>query len=256
MKKSVIAILAGLVSAATFAASPDDVVLAFSTKGTLENPDTYNDGTPVRNGEYYAVVWADTTEQARIDANGKAIGENHKVVLKAPLAKDGGCPSVVFRLPAEYVVDGTTIESLAATGTWSVYLLDTRRFATNEVGTITSEVASWGGNNAVVGYGLAGSADNLGSAAASGLVTADTQSAVPEDAPPLTISDITFVGDNVQITVTGSLSGLAYQLNSGDEPTKLDPPSDGKAKYGNTDGELLIITPKMPGAQFFQVNRK
>ena len=70
MKKSMIAIFAGLMSAATFAASPDDVVLAFSTRG----PDKYADNSPVVNGEYYAVVWmAEGVEAANvvIDSNGK-----------------------------------------------------------------------------------------------------------------------------------------------------------------------------------------
>ena len=253
MKKSMIAILAGLVSAATFAASPDDVVLAFSTPG----PDTYKDGTTVVDDEYYAVVWTRTGSTfAGIDANGKAIGEDSKVVLKAALAKDGKCPSVVFRLPADYMVDDSTIAALKGSGTWSVYLLDTRRFVADENGVITSELASVGGGNAVSDYGFAGFAENLGSAAASSAVAAATQSAVPAGASDLVISDIKFVGDNVQITVTGSLSGLAYELKSGDEPNALASPEDGKAQYGKTDGEMLIITPKMPGAQFFQVNRK
>ena len=55
----------------------------------------------------------------------------------------------------------------------------------------------------------------------------------------------------------GTEAGFApYELKSGDEPNALESPEDGKAQYGNTDGEMLIITPKMPGAQFFQVNRK
>ena len=254
MKKSMIAILAGLVSAVALAASPNDVVLAFSTPG----PDTYKDGATVVDGECYAVVWTrDGATFAGIDANGKAIGEDSKVVLKAALAKDGKCPSVVFRIPADYVVDGVTVGDLTATdGTWSVYLLDTRRFVADENGVITSELASVGGGNAVSDYGFAGSAANLGSADASSAVAAATQSGVPADASDLVISDIKFVGDNVQITVTGSLSSLAYELKSGDEPNALESPEDGKAQYGNTDGEMLIITPKMPGAQFFQVNRK
>lgn len=254
MKKSMIAILAGLVSAATFAASPNDVVLAFSTPG----PDTYKDGTTVVDGECYAVVWTrDGATFAGIDANGKAIGEDNKVVLKAALAKDGKCPSVVFRIPADYVVDGVTVRDLTATdGTWSVYLLDTRRFVADENGIITSELASVGGGNAVSDYGLAGSAANLGSATAGSAVAAATQSEVPAGASDLVVSDIKFVGDNVHITVTGSLSSLAYELKSGDEPSALASPEDGKAQYGKTDGEMLIITPKKPGAQFFQVNRK
>ena len=252
MKKSMIAVIAGLVSAAAFAASPNDVVLAFSTPG----PDTYADGRTACDGEYYAVVWtAEGKTFAGIDANGKAVGEDSKVVLKAALAKDGKCPSVVFRLPADYMVDGTTIESLAGNGTWSVYLLDTRKFAVDEEGVIKDgEVASLG--NTVGGYGLAGSAANLGSAAASSAVAATTASAAPEGASDLKIKDITFVGDNVHITVTGSLSSLAYQLKSGDTPNDLNDPEDGKAQYGNDGGELLIVTPKKPGAQFFQVNRK
>ena len=254
MKKSMIAVFAGLMSAATFAAGYGDVILAFSTPG----PDTYKDGTTaVVDGEYYAVVWtANGAEFAGIDANGKAIGESSKVVLKAPLAKDGKCPSVVFRLPADYEVDGVKIGDMSASGTWSVYLLDTRRFVADEDGVITAEVASVGGSNAVVGYGLAGSAVNMGSAASGVAVTAADQSAAPAEAKNLRIKDIKFVGDNVHIIVLGSLSSLAYELKAGSEPDALESPADGKAQYGKDSGEMLIVTPKVPGKQFFQVNRK
>ena len=254
MKKSVIAAVAGAMSAMSLVAgSESDVILAFSTPG----PDTYSDGKKVVDGEYYAVVWTQTNAAfAGIDANGKAVGNENKVVLKAPLAKDGKCPSIVFRLPGDYVVDDTTIGALAGSGTWGVYLLDTRRFNVDEDGVIQDSVKSVGGSNAVNGYGFAGSAANLGSAAAASAVGAATASAAPAGASNLKIKDIRFVGDNVQITVTGSLSSLAYQLMSGTEPDKLSAPADGAAKYGADDGELVIVTPKTSGTQFFQVNRK
>ena len=263
MKKSVIAILAGLVSAATFAASPDDVVLAFSTKG----PDKYRDNTTVVDGEYYAVVWTsgDPADIA-IDADGRATDGKSKVVLKAALAKDGKCPSVVFRLPADYVVGDVTVGSLANTGTWCVCLLDTRTFKTytdaDGVEKIQTDesgdpVNSSVGGNSVNGYNVVGNAANLGVAGADSAAVENAKAS--GTASSLEIKDIKIVGDNVHISVAGARPTLAYQLTSGDEPAPEGGLKQVQLQYGNTEGEngeMLIVTPKKSGAQFFQVNRK
>ena len=56
--------------------------------------------------------------------------------------------------------------------------------------------------------------------------------------------------------MSGSLSCLQYGLQSGDKPDNLSEAADGKTQYGNDNGEMIIVTPKKPGAQFFKVNRK
>ena len=252
MKKSVIAVFAGLMSAAAFAAVNDDVIVSFSSFG----PDTYADGIEVIDGECYALVWTpDGSEFAGINADGTAAGDS-KVVLTAPIAKDHKCPNVNFQIDGAYAAQFNG-------GKWGVYLLDTRRYKTDENGVILTDAAgnkivdSVGGNT-VNGYGavatLAGGSMSSGSASAA--VSVSAGSAAPAGAENLKVNDIRFVGDNVYIYVTGSLSCLQYELKSGSEPGALSAPADGKAQYGKDGDEMIIITPKKPGAQFFKVNRK
>ena len=254
MKKSVIAVFAGLVSAAAFAGM-NNVLVTFSTVG----PDRYADGSQVCEGEYYALVWTpDGSTFAGINADGSPVG-NSKIAVKAPVAtKDGNCPYITFQIDEQYAADNFP------GGTWGVYLLDTRKFVTDDNGVIQKGadgnpiVESVGKTSSVVnGYGAVAtlSDPNMASASASGAVNAATQSVAPAGAENLKITDIKFVGDNVQLTVTGALPCLQYQVQSGDEPGVLAAPADGTAQYGKV-GEMYIYTPKKPGAQFFKVNRK
>ena len=254
MKKSVIAGIAGLVCAAAFAGK-DNVLVSFSTPGI----DTYADGSRVEDGECYALIWTKSgTEFVGINADGTLVGDNSKIAIAAPVAKDGKCPPVTFQIDEEYAAANYS------GGTWGVYLLDTRKFKTAEDGAILPDVDKVGELGAdgkptrVSGYNevaaLSGSTMVSGSASAGVSVT--TTSASPASAAGLKITDIKFIGDNVRLTVSGSLSCLAYEVQSGDKPNALEAPEDGKAQYGTGDDTMYIYTPKKPGAQFFKVNRK
>ena len=248
MKKSVIAVIAGLASAAAFAGM-GNIVVSFSTIG----PDKYADGTTVRDGEVYALVWTPSgSEFAGINADGTAAGDS-QVVMKAAKAKDGRCPFIAFQIPEE------DVEATYKGGTWGVYMLDTRRYPTvkdaegNEVIDATGE-PTVGDASIVNGYGVvktfAGSANASGSAA----VNAATVSTVPDLGQDLKVTNISFDGDNVVLEVTGSLSCLRYGLKSGSDINALE---DGdKVQYGKDNGKMTIVTPKKPGTQFFKVNRK
>jgi hypothetical protein len=154
---------------------------------------------------------------------------------------------------------------MSASGTWSVFLLDTRVFSTyTDTDGVEKILTAADGNPIVQSVGgstvrwcgLAGTAANFGAGTAAGNVSAASASSTGS---PLKISDIKFVGDNVHIYVTGTLPTLAYQLASGDEPSPESGLKPVQMQYGNTDGEngeMLIVTPKVPGKQFFQVNRK
>lgn len=267
MKKSIIAVFAGLVSAAVFADVSDNVVVSFSTPGT----DRYADNSQVEEKECYAVVWTPAdSEFAGINADGEAVAPS-KVVLIAPIASGGKCPSVT------YTIDGTYVSGITGgkAGTWSVYLLDTRKYAADENGEIITDE---GGNKileslgtidkstgkfkgVVNGYGVVAtlSGSNMSSASAGGSVSVSTASALPENALNLKIDDIQIYGDNVYIYVKGSRSSLQYELKSGDSPSSLAvAPADGNPQYGKDGDEenMLFIRTKKPGAQFFKVNRK
>ena len=252
MKKSLVAVFAGLMSAAAFAGM-NNVLVSFSTVG----PDKYADGTTVVDGECYALVWTPTGSAcAGINADGTAAGDS-KVAIAAPVAKDGKCPPVTFQIDEDYA------KANFPDGTWGVYMLDTRRFKTDADGVIikdengNAEVASVGGK-IVNGFGAVQTLSNakMVSASASGSVNAATASVAPANAADLKINDIKFIGNNVYIYVSGSLSCLQYGLQSGDKPDNMSEAEDGKAQYGNDNGDMIIVTPKKPGAQFFKVNRK
>lgn len=254
MKKSMIAVFAGLMSVAAFAAVNDTVFLSFSTSGA----DSYADGSPVIPGEVYALVWTPAgSEFAGINADGTAVAPS-KVALLAPIA-NRECQNVNFQADTAWVNGITGGEE----GTWSVYLLDTRRYPTVKDADGNDVVDTTGtptvGGTTVNGYGAVAtlSGDEMAaSGAASGVVSVTTGSEIPAKASNLKVKDIKFIGDKVYIYVKGSLSCLQYELKSGSEPGALAAPADGKAQYGTGDDNMVIITPKKPGAQFFQVNRK
>ena len=254
MKKSMIAVFAGLMSVAAFAAINDTVIVSFSTPG----PDRYADGSEVLPGEVYALVWTPAGKEFEgINADGTAVGDS-KVALLAPVAEGGRCPNVNFQVDSAWV---TTITEKKE-GTWSVYLLDTRKYPTvkdedgndvvDKTGTPTVGGATVNGYGAVAAL----SGVSMASGAASGAVAVTTGSATPGAASNLKVKDIKFVGDKVFIYVKGSLACLQYELKSGDEPGALAAPADGRAQYGTGDDNMVIIRQKKPGAQFFQVNCK
>lgn len=201
MNRFVLSAFCLLIGAAAFAGM-DNVVIAFSTQG----PDTYEDGTTVLDNEYYALVWTPTGATfAGIDSSGAAVTPS-KVVLKAPVAKGGKCPDVLFEVNSDYA------KANYPNGTWGVYLLDTRKFKTNAEGIIQQGVVeSWGRpGNPVNGYGEVGAqikcASGVASLGVASPVATDVSSATPEAGKDVKISKIDVDKDYVYLHVTGSLS--------------------------------------------------
>ena len=94
----------------------EDKVIKFSASGI----DRYADGSVVVDGECYALVWSPKGSVfAGFNADGTVVSPDDRLVLAAPLAKDGKCRDAIFQVPAaEYAeLDG---------GEWAVCLVDTR----------------------------------------------------------------------------------------------------------------------------------
>ena len=248
--------------AATLFAAANDTLISFSTPG----PDTYADGTTVKDGECYALVWTKTGATfAGLAADGKVVdATNSAVLVYAPVAKDGRCPTVVFELDAE-------IASQYADGGYGVYLLDTR-LANGKVGGVGAN----GKPVAVNGYGdvaaaslphqEGGSISSLARQDASSTVSVTTKSALPADAPKPQITSIRIVGANVVLTVKNTLPCLQYKAAEvavgGDVPgaptagsQEVSPcqPTQGAA---STDEEITVIVPKKGDSGFFTVGRE
>lgn len=252
-RKVVVSMLAVAFVGATFAAQ-NDLLVSFSTKG----PDTYADGSTVIDGECYALVWTpNNVASATIAADGTA-SDGAQIVLVAPIAKNGKCPNVVYRVNAKRV------ETEFANGSWSVYLLDTRKYSYDEEGNLVVTLSGLKSDGAVklvnatskVGDAtLSASAGDNVSLASAVATSADIGSSLPADVPQPTISGIEVKGGNVYVTVANAAPYLTYDLSTGDTPDAVTE-SVQKPRTGGDDGKVILVAPAKEGGAFFRVNRK
>jgi hypothetical protein len=218
-------------------AAANDVLITFSTPG----PDTYADGTTVLDGERYALCWSTDFANFAIKADGTA--EGGTVVLKAPIAKGGRCPTTVFEIDAAYAAANFV------GGEWAVYLLDTRTFAND--GTARLAVAEGTVNTA----GQVGKV-SVGSGTVATLTgAAATASALPSgvELPKPEITGIKVAAGYVYVTVKGA-PYLGYTLASGKTPDALAETPDVTRETTGAE-EITIVTPAKAGGAFFQIQR-
>lgn len=220
--------VAAVAAGAAFAAA-NDVVVTFSTPG----PDRYADGTAVRDGEKYALCWSQDFAGFSINSDGTA--EGGSVVIAAPVAKGGRCPTVVFEVDADYAAANFP------GGEWAVYLLDTRDFGAGSVNT-----------SGFVAKASVGSA-KVGSIA--GVQAAATTVAGGVEVPRPEVTGIKVVDGYVYVTVKGTVPFLAYGLAEGATPDDVSTPVDG-AQPGDANEEIVLVTPARQGSAFFKVGRK
>jgi hypothetical protein len=239
MKKLITLGFAAIAAGATFAAA-NDLLITFSTPG----PDKYADGTTVLDGERYALCWSTDFSNFAIKADGTA--EGGVVVLKAPVAKGGRCPTTVFEIDAGYAAANFPA------GEWAVYMLDTRKFASD--GTATLAATSTKVNTA----GLVGTSVSVGSgtlASLTGATGAATDLPAGAEVAQPTITGIRIVEGKVFVTVKGA-PYLAYGLVEGDTPSNVNTDVAGATSKASGEEEITIITDVKDGGAFFKVNRK
>ena len=245
MKKINISMIAAMAACATFAAA-DDILVTFSTPGT----DTYVDGTTVLDNEYYALCWSTNFPDFKINPDGTA--EGGSIVLAAPIAKDGRCPTIV------YEVDANLAASDYVGGEWAVYMLDTRKFTRDGEGNLVASLS--GSSKSVnmsgqVGTAVAGpgSVANLyGVTAQSNEIAADEETLKPE------ITSIRIVDGNVWVKAKNVAPYLTWGLAGGDTPDKIDT-AKGDSQSGmkaDKDDEITFVTPVKEGGEFFKVERR
>ena len=233
-----LSMFAAMAATAAFAAA-NDVLITFSTPGT----DTYADGTPVLDGERYALCWSTDFDQFKIKPDGTA--EGGAIVFAAPLAKGGHCPTTLFEVDADLVAKKYT------GGSWAVYMLDTRKFGA------TGAVASVGSMDAVNTFGAVGNSVAVDTGSAGGLLagfSGAAKTATGDVAEPQ-ITGIRVFEGNVYVTVKGA-PYLGYGLKEGATPAKVaSDVADAKATASGEE-EVTIVTPVKEGGAFFKVNRK
>ena len=246
MKRLVFSMVAALAAGAALAAA-NDALVAFSTPGT----DTYADGTAVLDGECYALVWS-AGGSVSIAADGTASGG--EIVLVAPVAKGGRCPSIYFE------VDAKDMETKYVGGTWSVYLLDTRRWGADgsvkPAGTLSGKVRLVNAASPVAAkVGVAKAATSSVSAVAGAVASGAT--AVPEGTPAPVVTGIRVDGANVYVTVKGTVPYLQYDLSSGATPDAVAERADRpQAGAESADEEIILVAPAKKGSAFFKVGRR
>ena len=247
MKKTLLSIAAIAFAGLAFAAANDTVVV-FSTKG----PDKYANGDKVLDGECYALVSIKPSAHFSVAANGETTGGD--IVLAAPVAKGGCCPTVRFEIDADLIAEKY------AGRTWKVYLLDTRvygsstrlaRFDAKGMPTVINAADEVVGSTIAVST----SGDVSGELFVDSGTTTATASELPAgfDKQPK-IAGIDLVGDKVFVTVENTVPYLAYDLTEGGTPDdvskKLNDP-----RTGGDDGMVILVAPKKDGGAFFRVNR-
>lgn len=234
MKKLMTVFGAAGLALASFAAV-NDTLISFSTPGT----DTYIDGTAVQDGECYALVWSADGVFEGIKADGTAVDTNDRVVLVAPVAKDGKCPDLVYQVDAEKAKE---MEG----GQYGVYLLDTRRVV---AGTTVVGLNAEGKLDYVKSYATAteplAAADGIASAAATKAVDGAAVAAYVEVPKPVVAIEVK--NATIKLTVTGMSPVADYWVEKGTDIQKVS------EKVADVPSTGVVEVEKTDAAAFFQV---
>ena len=244
MKKILATILAA--AAIPVMAGQDNLLATFSTKG----PDCYADGTVVKDGESYALVWtAKGATFAGITVTGEAAGDQdlNRVLCIAPLAKDGHCREVVVE------VNKVVADRYAGAGTFSLHLLDTRR-ADGTPGGVEAGINGFGAAQEF-NLGVAGSADGVKEAIATNAVLASTATVLPASIPQPKIKSIEVKDGIVRLTVARTSRFVRYGVSSGATPGELAADTDFAPADGDDLGDIVIEAPAKGSSGFFTVGR-
>lgn len=194
-------------------ADAGNILISFSSTG----PDVYADGkTVVADGEWYALVWSADGKFEGIDINGKAVDPKDSVVMMAPLAKDGRCPYTIFQVDSKSA-------NFKTTGTYAIYLLDTR--GVDGQASVRDEKTGLPKmlNGAVAAANYAGQVARAGGATrniADGAMWGESK--VPDTIPPPRILSFDPYGATVKIVVVDMVPGVKYNVVMGKEIGKLD----------------------------------
>jgi len=247
MKKCALFFAAAAMTAGAFAGLPSYV--KFSSTG----PDLYADGTPVLDGEVYALVWTKAgCEFAGFNADGTLVNpETSKLVSAAAIATNQHCPTVM------YMLTGANSD-LDARGSFSVYLMDTR--VKTAAGTTTVAGLDENGKAIIdavntttaVATAVKGGTRTRADAASS---TGAVVTAVPADAPQPTITAVKVVGGQVIVKVANTVPYLQYGISAGKTPSQLDQTDLVDGVNGTAEGLTLIVDDPAEN-RFFKVIRK
>lgn len=240
--------IAAFAAASVAFADAGNTLVVFSTTG-----DTYADGvTQVQDGEWYALCWSANETFGGISSECEPIVEGDRVLLAAPLAENGRCPTTAFQIDSKKAPTG---------GYYFVYLFDTR-------GVDGKPAKSSGGKPALVNAAVATTAKSgVAKAGESAVVTNSGLAENPEGGAAWGESAIDeavvgqpvvkafrVVGDKAMITVSNLHPSVRYNVFTGSSPedissATLDVPVSAEKN------DLDIIVDKDKG-RFFKIGRQ
>ena len=228
-------------SSAAFA-NQDDAIITFST-----TYDRYADGTPVAEGEFYALCWSADNEFDGITAQGEAVNPNEKVLAKIPLAtKEHHCPTTVLEVSSDYVKGGY----------FFVYLLDTRDTldADGKPAASSAALETSGVNGSTVVVSAAASGNGTIISQTGVATTTDYDETDVTDVPNPTIESLDFDDDNNAIIAVGNMVPyVKYNVKKGATVDKITTLGDNPIQ-GDAKGVTFVISKE--DANFFQVVRQ
>lgn len=236
--------LLGLVSACFVAcgayADANNKLISFSSPGL----DRYADGRIVLDGEWYALVWSADGNFEGFTPDCAPVDENDRVVIVAPLAEGGKCPYTVFQIDSQSA-------NYMSTGTYAVYLLDTRTADRRHVAAKNAD----GKPDSVNGVAVANSAATSETAATGSVASDGWEQSVLEEAdenqPVITAFQV--LGAKVQISVDNLFPEVKYNVKMGENPSELDTYGLELPAEDSSSAEFILN----PGdAKFFQVVRQ
>ncbi len=245
-----------LFAAALFAvgafADANNVLISFSTEA-----DYYADGTPVLDGEWYALCWAQDGVFDGLKLDYSPVDPTEKVFKISPLAKDGHCPYVIFQVDSK---------EAPSDGDYFVYVLDTRNAEGTSAAAPTlndkgKRVPATEVNGLVPSKSFTvvksdddGRKSSVSTIGASGAAVSDIWGySEVDNAKQARITAFKVEDAKVKITVSDMLPGVKYNVYMGESPSDFD-------TYGLTTPKTGVETADFeidPGdAKFFRVVRQ
>lgn len=225
-----------------FAIGTGDLLVSFSTEA-----DTYADGTPVLDGEWYALCWSKNETFGGFDLDCNPLVDGDKVLVLAPLAKGGRCGNTLFVVKAK---DKPTVH-----GNYFVYLLDTRD-VDGAVAERNGNVPDGAVNGSVVSKNYTATATSTsGDVVSSGTVdenAAWSESAIADLVQPRIVDFKPLPNAMVKIDVVDMLPGVKYNVLMGESLDNLN-------TYGVTTpktGDTATFELEAGDAKFFKVVRQ
>ena len=246
-----IVLIGALVAVGAVQGANDDCFACCSTEG----PDCYADGTPVADGEAYALVYTQKGSVfAGFKADGSLVDETaSELVMTLPKAKGGRCEPTLCVLAKAYASKRTT-------GTWELVLLDTRKADRRPAGLGEDgspvRVNAWGFTQSTVRFTesafpvrtLAG-----GSSPWETGVVASKPSLLPANVPQPRVTGISVAGERVSLTVADTVPYLTYDVAGGKAPASVGTDRVAVEKRDGAAAQEIVIEADGARSRFFKV---